>query len=38
MFSELMELVGDKYLDENEGPSSGCCDADSTVITIPLAM
>lgn len=40
MFSEIMELVNDKFLDENEGPVSGCggCSSDSTVITVPLAM
>jgi len=38
MYSEIMELVNDEFLDENEGPHSGCCDSDSTVITIPLAM
>jgi hypothetical protein len=39
MFSEIMELVNDKFLDENEGPASGCCEgSDSTVITVPLSM
>jgi len=38
MFNEMMELVGDEFLDENEGPSSGCCESDATVITVPLAM
>lgn len=38
MFGEIMSLVDDGYLDENEGPTSGCCEAASTVITVPLVM
>ena len=38
MFSEMLELVNDGYLDENDGPQSGCCDAKSTIIKVPLAM
>jgi len=38
MFKDLMGLNADGFLDEVEGPVSACCDAESTVITIPLAM
>lgn len=38
MFKEMMELVDDEFLVENDGPPNGCCDAESTVIKIPLVM